>query len=101
MGKCLAERIVFSLLLASVKHRQESGGQWTTADIESAGVAAQILCRSVFIECAPVHWRIGFAELVRSQAQELGESTQNARRRLETGARPRGAACGRWSRLFT
>ena len=93
MGKCLAERIVFSLLLASVKHRQESGGQWTTADIESAGVAAQILCRSVFIECAPVHWRIGFAELVRSQAQELNRQLRAVYERQAALYPSRWAAC--------
>lgn len=70
---CLARRIVSTLLLAAAKHRQESGGAFSSKDIQVAGVAAKIVVRSVCLECGPVHWsiRISNLEFVRRQAAAL------------------------------
>ena len=68
----LARRIVAALLIAASRHRQRKGG-FGPPSIQCAGIAAAILCRSVFLECGPVHWRfeISNLEFVRRQAAEL------------------------------
>ena len=69
----LARRIVAALLIAASRHRREKGGSFGPPSIQCAGIAAAILCRSVFIECGPVHWRLEIRnlEFVRRQAAEL------------------------------